>query len=184
MREPSVLHFIKVGRGRIGLHHRPRGADFPILKELGCTHVVTLLKDSEGAAHIGRMSANAGLDWIWLPVPNGNRPQGEVHERLFEALPRLSQLLDQGASLLIHCSAGIHRTGTVTYGLLRWRGLSREQALKLIAQMRPITAAEVGEKRLVWGNEVARPLSPKETSWIHFIKESAAQFWMNLFKKR
>ncbi len=184
MREPSVLHFVKVGRGRIALNHRPRSVDFPVMKKMGCTHVVTLLKDSEGAERIGHLTQNAGLTWVWLPVPNGNHPENEVHERLIEALPRLSQLLDQGASLLIHCSAGVHRTGTVTYGLLRWRGLSREQALHLIAQMRPITAGEVGEKRLVWGDEVARAQPQKETSWIHSVKESAAQFWMNLFKKR
>jgi protein-tyrosine phosphatase len=182
--KPSDLHFVKVGNGRMALNHRPRGAGFPMLRELGCTHVVTLLKESEGAQSIGRMTQNAGLTWVWVPVPNGNHPEGEVHRCLMEALPHLSQLLDEGASLFVHCSAGIHRTGTVAYGLLRWRGVTREDALKLIAQMRTVTHDEMGNKRLRWGDEIARDLPEKRTSWIHSVREFITQLWMNTFKRR
>ena len=144
----------------MALNHYPRRADFPMLREAGCTHVVTLLKESEGAQHVGNLTQNAGLAWVWLPVPNGNTPEGELHQRLLEAMPRLSLLLDEGASILIHCSAGIHRTGTVAYGLLRWRGMDSEKALGLIAQMRQITREEMGEKRLRWGDSIARVLPP------------------------
>ena len=158
----SEIRFVKVGNGRLALNHYPRRADFSMLREAGCTHVVTLLKESEGAQHVGNLTQNAGLAWVWLPVPNGNYPAGEVHQRLVEAMPSLSQLLDEGASILIHCSAGIHRTGTVAYGVLRWRGMSREEALKLIAQMRKITQAEMGEKRLRWGDTIARVLPQQQ----------------------
>lgn len=138
----------------MALSHRPGGALFPILREMGCTHVVTLLKESEGAQNIGYMAQNAGLEWIWLPVPNGKYPRDDVHLLLLETLPHLSQLLDEGASLLIHCAAGIHRTGTLAYGLLRWRGIERSAALELIAQMRMFTFEGVGAKRLRWGDDV------------------------------
>lgn len=55
------------------------------------------------------------------------------------------------ASLMIHCSAGIHRTGMITNALLRYLGLSAEDALKKIGLAREHTAAEVGEHRLAWG---------------------------------
>jgi len=97
--EASRVHFVRVGRGRLALYHRPRTVDLPALRKLGCTHVVTLL---------------------------------------------------------IHCSAGVHRTGTVAYGLLRWRGLSRKQALALISKTRSLTTEGMGEKRLRWGEEIAR----------------------------
>ncbi|MBK9207105.1 MAG: hypothetical protein IPL71_01850 [Anaerolineales bacterium] len=44
------------------------------------------------------MTKNAGLNWFWLPVPNGNYPMGDIHKRLIEAMPQLSQLLDEGTS--------------------------------------------------------------------------------------
>ncbi|MCX6068810.1 MAG: tyrosine-protein phosphatase [Chloroflexi bacterium] len=180
----SDLHFVQVGNGRMALTHRPRGMDFSMFRGLGCTHIVTLLKESEGAQSIGKMAQNAGLTWVWVPVPNGNHPEGEVHQRLMEALPHLSQLLDEGASLLMHCSAGIHRTGTVAYGLLRWRGISQEDALKLIGQMRTVTHDEMGQKRLCWGNEIARDLPEKRTAWIDSVREFITLFWRNIFKMR
>jgi protein-tyrosine phosphatase len=174
------IHFVKVGKGRMALYHRPRGVDFQLLRKMGCTHVVTLLKESEGALKVGAMAQNAGLTWIWLPVPNGDRPVGEIHQRLTEELPRLSQLLDDGSSLLIHCSAGIHRTGTVAYGLLRWRGETRENSLKLIGRMRMVTLDGVGEKRLRWGDAIARDV-PK-IPWMQSFRESVLQLWQKTFK--
>lgn len=108
---------------------------------------------------------------------DGNRPVGEVHQRMMEALPRLSQLLDEGASLLIHCSAGIHRTGTVAYGLLRWRGESWEEAMELIGQMRLVTLNEVGEKRLRCGDAIARVVPGPPTAWLQALQEFISQFW-------
>ena len=165
---PSKYNFIKVGNGRMALNHRPRRVDFSHLRKLGCTHVVTLLKESESAERYGNMTKNAGMEWIWLPVPNGNYPQGEVRERLVQAMPRLSQLLDEGKWLVIHCSAGVHRTGTVAYGLLRWRGVDSKTAMDLIAQMRPITAAEMQAKRMRWGDDNAHP--PEKMPWLVSLK--------------
>lgn len=156
MKEPSRYNFVRVGNGWLALNHRPAGRDFPVLKGLGCTHIVTLLKESEFAERIGEQTRKAGMEWIWLPVPNGNHPQGETHDRLFSAMPRLSGLIDEGNSLLIHCSAGIHRTGTVAYGLLRWRGMDRKEAVEVIGKIRKETAEGMLEKRMRWGDENAR----------------------------
>ena len=141
----------------MALFHRLKNANFPALHELGCTHVITLLKESEGAQRYGKMTKEAGMRWVWLPIPDGKHPEGEVHQRLLETLPRLSQLLDDGNSILIHCSAGIHRTGLVAYALLRWRGMNREQAIKLIGTLRSETAEGMMEKRMRWGDEMPAP---------------------------
>src|SRR5215210_4797629 len=148
MTESPSINFRKVGRGRLALFHRPKNTDFPALHEMGCTHVITLLKESEGAERYGKMTKDAGMEWVWLPVPNGKYPEGDVHERLLQAMPGLSKLLDDGSSILIHCSAGIHRTGTVAYGLLRWRGMNRKQAMNIINRTRAETAEGMLEKRM------------------------------------
>lgn len=180
----SQVHFVKVGQGRLALYHRPRRTDFALFRALGCTHLVTLLKDSEGADECGHMTRNAGIEWIWLPVPNGKYPEGEVHERVLRALPELSGWLDAGKSILIHCSAGIHRTGMVAYGLLRWRGLDRDETMRLIHQTRPETAEGMLEKRMRWGDEHARPALKKESAWINSVKEFALRWVTPLFKSR
>ena len=184
MRPPSTIHFVRVGNGRIALFHRPRKADLPNLPKIGCTHLVTLLKESEGAEHIGKLAENARLNWVWLPVPNGKYPQGEVHERLVQALPELSRLLDEGSSLLIHCSAGIHRTGILAYGLLRWRGMNRKKALSVIRRLRKETYEGMGEKRLRWGDDIAADRNLKEVTWIHSVKKSVVRLMTKIFKTR
>lgn len=69
MNGPPKYNFVKIGNGRLALNHRPGGSDFALLRELGCTHVVTLLKESEFAGRIGNQTRKASLEWIWLPVP-------------------------------------------------------------------------------------------------------------------
>lgn len=91
-------------------------------------------------------------------------------------MPNLSQLLDDGKSLLIHCSAGIHRTGTVAYGLLRWRGMERDEAMNVIGDIRKETAEGMMEKRMRWGDENARQVVQKNRSWINFIRSFIRQF--------
>lgn len=165
MSQASQINFRKVGHGRLALFHRPRGTDFSILTSMGCTHVITLLKESEGAQRYGNLTRDSGMEWIWLPVPNGKYPDAEVQHLLMEAMPILSDLLDGGKSLLIHCSAGIHRTGVLAYGLLRWRGLDRGQAMKLIDSIRKETAEGMMEKRMRWGDEIARSVDSQDYSW-------------------
>ena len=184
MRGTSKYNFVKVGNGCIALNHRPREVDFSYLREIGCTHVVTLLKESEYAEEYGNMTKDAGLKWIWLPVPNGNYPVGDVHERLLQAMPKLSQLLDEGNSLLIHCSAGIHRTGTVAYALLRWRGIERKEAMRIIGRIRKETAEGMMEKRMRWGDENAREIIQQDKTWVHSVKEFVSQLTTKLFRSR
>jgi protein-tyrosine phosphatase len=154
-----------------------------LLREMGCTHVVTLLKESEGALRYGEMTQKAGIEWFWLPVPDGKYPEGEVHASLLNAIPKLSHLLDEGSTILIHCSAGIHRTGTVAYGLLRWRGLPREIAMRIIRQARKETAEGMLEKRMRWGDDNARQPMKQEVPWIHSVREFARRLQMNIFKR-
>jgi protein-tyrosine phosphatase len=182
IKSPSTIQFVKVGKGRLALYHRPRHDTFELARREGCTHVVTLLKDTEFAERYGEQAKNAGLEWYWLPVPNGKYPEGEVHKRLIAAMPELSHLLDEGKSLLIHCSAGIHRTGTVAYGLLRWRGIPSERATQIIRASRVETAEGMMDKRKVWGDKIANSDVPQESIWITSVKEFASQLKTRLFK--
>ena len=56
--------------------------------------------------------------------------------------------LSRGESVLLHCSAGLHRTGTVAFGVLRACGWAPVEAKRGLQLMRPETAEQVGEARL------------------------------------
>jgi protein tyrosine/serine phosphatase len=88
-------------------------------------------------------------------MPSSDEPQGAARAALEGSLAELSGLLDAGQALLIHCSAGIHRTGMIAYALLRSRGLDRDQALAIIGQTRTHTRDGIRKRHLQWGDDIA-----------------------------
>jgi hypothetical protein len=146
------LYWEPVGGGRLTLWHRPKVGFVAALPAAGCTDVVTLLSEREGAPQLGEAVKAAGLGWLWLPMPNGRPPIGPAHDQALQGIQLLAQRLSEGRSALIHCSAGIHRTGMIAYGLLRWVGVAPEEALAKLGRMREHTRAGVRPEHLAWGD--------------------------------
>jgi predicted protein tyrosine phosphatase len=149
------VSWVNVGAGRLALWHRPGRKSLPAIRDAGATHLVTLLAEREGGREVGAAATAAGLTSIWMPMDGAEVPVGEARVALEAGLDELSRLLDGGASLLIHCSAGIHRTGMVAYALLRLRGLSGDEALEAIGRSREHTRAGFEPWRARWGDELA-----------------------------
>ena len=51
-------------------------------------------------------------------------------------------------TVLVHCAAGIHRTGVFAYSLLRATGLSGKNAMAKILAIREVTHRGVGQVRI------------------------------------
>jgi hypothetical protein len=149
------LTWVLVGAGRLALWHRPGRRLFDAIRDAGCSHLVTLLCEREGASQIGEAAQAAGLAWRWLPMSNSEEPIGAARTALEHGLAELSTLLDEGRSLVIHCSAGIHRTGMIAYALLRCRDHTRDQAITIIGQARAHTRDGLRERLLCWGDDIA-----------------------------
>ncbi|MBI2837258.1 MAG: dual specificity protein phosphatase family protein [Acidobacteria bacterium] len=136
----------------MALWHRPKLSSMFALKESGCELVVTLMSEKEGARAIGEAAESSGMEWTWLPLEDSRPPEGRRIAAVINALVLLSEKLDAGRSVLVHCSAGMHRTGMITFALLRLRGHTEEEALDLIHLMRPHTRHALTAKRIAWGN--------------------------------
>jgi hypothetical protein len=151
------LNWESVHGGRLTVWHRPKvGALIPIARA-GCTDVLTLLCEREGAPLVGEAVKKAGMVWHWLPMQNGTPPTGALHTRATQMLEQIAARLAGGASVLVHCSAGIHRTGMISYGLLRSLGFEAAEALASLGRMRTHTREGVHPEHLAWGDTVARP---------------------------
>jgi hypothetical protein len=148
MTADEQLQWITLANGRLTLRGRPGNKLIARLPQAGVSCVVTLLSAREG----GQL---AGMAWLWLPLDNGQYPTPQAQTMLVNGLPDLWDALERGCSVLIHCAAGIHRTGMVAYGLLRWRGHSADEALILIGQMRTHTRDGLQVKQLQWGDEIS-----------------------------
>jgi protein-tyrosine phosphatase len=155
----ALPFFVTVGGGRIALYHRPKVRFLRELKQAGCTHVLTLLSEREGARTIGKAAEQAGLTWLWLALANGNPPSRALAAEVEMMLTHVRLVLANGGSVLIHCSAGVHRTGMIGYALLRLEGFAPDAARETLGTLRAVTAAGVGEARLAWGDRFAAGLA-------------------------
>jgi len=151
------LKLVPVVAGALALTHRPKHKELSRLSALGVTHVVTLLAEREGAKQIGESVQRAGLTWIWCPLDNGQPPDTAATTALRPVLAELATLVASGAKIVIHCSAGIHRTGMVGYAVLRLLGFDPVAAQAKLFELRLVTGEGVGLHRLAWGDSMVQP---------------------------
>jgi len=149
------VRWVTVGSGKVALFHRPKLKDIAKLADLGCQRVVTIQGDHETPGQIERAVREAGLAWTWIRAGNAKYPEAEADQLMRRGLQELTACLEAGESVLIHCSAGIHRTGMLAFALLRSVGLPEAEALEKVAAMRPKTREGMHEEHLAWGNRLA-----------------------------
>src|SRR3954464_15486604 len=104
-RDDDLPTWVPVGRERLALWHRPRLVSIPRLATAGCTAVLTLLSEREGAQQIGDLVQQAGMRWYLVPLPNGHPPTGELRETFKAVLLDVAGRIGEGDSVLLHCSA-------------------------------------------------------------------------------
>ena len=150
----AEVHWVQVGNGHLAIGHKPgRKVSYEGLKKAGATVVLTLLHENEGASAIGNQLHAANIEWIWFPFSASKPHVGEDLDQVLSLYSKLSDRLDSGNKIYIHCSAGIHRTGMITYGFLRFLGKKKSNAFELLQSLREVTAAQVGEDRLIWADQ-------------------------------
>lgn len=139
--------------GAVSIGHKPGSKiSYKVLQENGITTILTLLNQNEGVLLIEKDAKKAGLNWIWFPFSASNPLQGEDLKKAWDLYAQLKKELEAGCKIYIHCSAGIHRTGMITYGLLRYLGNDKQTARTFLIKLRRVTAEPVGEERLLWGD--------------------------------
>ena len=141
---------------------RPGKKTLNALRDLELTHCCTLLSEREGAPAIRSTCGKIGCEWVWVPLQGGRvevlREAGLANlvRTFLEAVCETPE-----PRIYLHCSAGIHRTGFFAYVLLRLRGLDRSAALRELAELRSVTAEQVGDERLDLADEMVAPLLPQ-----------------------
>lgn len=150
----TVVNWVQVGNGFLAIGHKPGGKiSFSGLKNEGTTALLTLLHENEGAATIGKHTETVNIAWIWFPFSASSPHKGEAIAEVYNLYNRLSDLIIDGAKIYIHCSAGIHRTGMITYGFLRFLGKNSFEAFEMLKSLRAVTADQVGVDRLLWADQ-------------------------------
>jgi protein-tyrosine phosphatase len=86
----------------------------------------------------------SSFDWVHLPVPNFGVPPNAQAFR--DAIERIASRIEKGDSVLMHCAAGMGRTGSAAACVLKALGLSSQEALERVraAGSNPQNASQSG----------------------------------------
>jgi protein-tyrosine phosphatase len=157
------------GGGRIGLvacpgRHDPGATgggwardlatDLDALHAWGAAAVTSLVAADELAqlrvAPMGQAVVARGMAWIHLPIADMSVP-GIAFERAWrdEAGPRLHALLAAGRDIVLHCRAGLGRTGMIAARLLVESGTPPDAAIRIVRAARPGAIETAGQEAYV-----------------------------------
>jgi len=134
-------NFIKIeAYGSLALSERPKLSEIPVLAKDNCNSVFTILAErGEQALRIGNEVREKSMSWEWVKVKNAVKMDASEKQVFKRAVKKASERIKGKENIIVHCSAGLHRTGIFAYCLLKELGLSEESALNYIQKIRPET---------------------------------------------
>jgi atypical dual specificity phosphatase len=109
---------------------RPLLEDLPLLYQGGIRGIVSVMDEPSGIEEYKK----AGLQALWLPIVGGKPPSIEqVKQFVRFAKP----LIDSNRAVVVHCTSGNRRTGTLLAAYLIAEGETPKKAIALILEARP-----------------------------------------------
>lgn len=135
--------------GRIGMTRLPGTSsgslqdDLQAIRDSGAETLVTLNRETElnrfGSGRFPQTVGAVGLRWLHLPITDFGIPDGAFEALWIEAAPLIRSRLEGGEKVVVHCFAGLGRTGLVVARLLVEGGEPPEEAIRRVRTARPGT---------------------------------------------
>ncbi len=162
----KTFNFYTLKNGsQISCHGRPKESDIKRLKEeYKVNYILTIQHENEKPETIKKYTEEIkDITWHNLPLKGANMAifmNKEVQKMIINNILILLNVMKKNKIVLfIHCAAGIHRTGTILYTILRLCDESIESSMEAIKFIRLDTFRKCGDNRLKYAEEfLVQPL--------------------------
>ena len=165
-----------IGQGQLSIMPCPKAMhlqrDLKQLRDLGVSSIVSLLETSEaerlGVGDETLLCSRLGIHFQQFPIRDHKTPTDTLAFR--ELIDRLEKDLRAGNHVVVHCLAGIGRTGLVAGSLLIQDGLSAVAATDLLSEVRGCVVPQTHDQSnylidYETGDEVRFIPQPRKGNW-------------------
>ena len=115
--------------------------DVKFIKNWGADVLISLNENQEfkqlGVPNFPEMMKTQKFDWYHLPIQDFSAPGEHFRKAWSDYGTHVLKHVNQGSSILVHCAAGLGRTGTFVAKLLTTFGWDPAEAINEVRRTRP-----------------------------------------------
>ena len=131
----------------------PKTRDLPCLKEMGIKHVINLMMEP----HNNNFVESFGINVLHIPVKNYSSPSISQIEQAISFIEE-----HHTEKILIHCWAGLGRTGTIVgCYLVKHEDMSPDKAIKHVRNLRPGSIETGAQEKII--HDYYNTIKPKSS---------------------
>ncbi|PSB55878.1 protein-tyrosine phosphatase family protein [Chamaesiphon polymorphus] len=123
--QPIVENLWWVIPGKLAGVRKPTSAEIEELQKVGIGAIVSVMHDKSNL----ELYQQENIPYLWLPIQIASSPSRSQVAELIDFVDRHHR---QGVGTAIHCTGGLHRTGTMLAAYLILNGSAYEDAMRTI----------------------------------------------------
>jgi protein-tyrosine phosphatase len=152
--KPDIYIVELIGNGFLAIMAKPASGEwiedeFSGISREGIKQIVSLLEKHEeyevGLQNEKALAEKNGMEYLSYPIKDRGLPSSA--SKFGEFTKSIYHQIAGGKNTVIHCRAGIGRTGVVAAGILLHCGFEAEEAFNLISKKRGVQVPDTEEQR-------------------------------------
>ncbi len=136
--EPIVEKLWWVIPGKLAGVRKPTAAELKELQAVGIGAIISVMHDRSNL----ELYERENIPYLWLPIQIASSPSRFQVKELIDFVDRYHR---QGVGTAVHCTGGLHRTGTMLAAYLILNGSTCEDAIEAIASANSQAVLELAQ---------------------------------------